>query len=254
MKRIPFEPVLVLLVGLGLWEAAADLAWIPAFLFPAPSEIAGTLMRDAGEFETATLQTLYGTLAGFGLSLIFGTCVAMVFSLSGFLKRAFLPFAVFFQTVPIIAIAPLLVIYFGFGLPTVVASSFIVSLFPILANTLLGLESADPGLIEMFQLYRARPSQLLLKLKLPGAYPLMYAGWKIGIGLAIIGAIAGEFVAGGGLGALIDASRTQQRIDRVYAALLVLTMLGMLLVGLIRLGHVLLQKHRPYGLQIKEEG
>jgi NitT/TauT family transport system permease protein len=154
-------------------------------------------------------------------------------SASRFLKRAVYPYAIFFQTVPIIAIAPLLVIWFGFGRPTVVASAFIVSIFPIVASTLLGLESTDPALVDLFRLYSAGPVARMTKLRVPFALPQMFSGLRIASGLSVIGAIVGEFIAGGGLGAIVDAARTQQRIDKVFAAVLISAVLGLVMIAVI---------------------
>jgi NitT/TauT family transport system permease protein len=250
--RFNLQASVLFIFAILLWEASCRLHWIPEFLFPPPSQVLASLSENRSEFQTAFFQTLKGTLLGFFFSLVLGTLIAMIFSLTEFLKKAMLPFAVFFQTIPIIAVAPLLVIYFGFGMPTVVAASFIVSLFPVIANTLQGLESVDPGALELFKLYGATPWKILLKLKLPTAYPMMYAGWKSAIGLAIIGAIAGEFVAGGGLGAMIDSARTQQRIEQVFGALFLLSLMGLGLITLLKLFHRTLQNHRPYGLHLKE--
>ncbi|WP_413574449.1 ABC transporter permease [Bdellovibrio sp. HCB290] len=215
-------------------------------LIPSPEAVVKTLIELKADYVTSFLQTFKNTLLGWILSILIGTALAIGFSLSSLLKRAILPFAVFFQTVPIIAVAPLLVIYFGFGAPTVIASSFIVSIFPIIANTLMGLESVQSNLLDLFRIYRANAWQILWKLKLPAAYSYIYSGLKISAGLSIIGAIAGEFVAGGGLGAMIDSARTQQRVDIVFGALLLLSTMGLLMIGALTLTHRLIQKRRPY--------
>ncbi|MGZ3804435.1 MAG: ABC transporter permease [Bacteriovorax sp.] len=251
-RRLNLPAFAILAVLVLFFEITVSLGWIPAFLFPPPSKILKTLLELKVEFFKAFLETLQGSLSGFLLSVLCGTSMALLFSLSSFLKKAVLPFAVFFQTVPIIAIAPLLVIYFGFGLPTVVAAAFIVSLFPIIANTLLGLESVSQAELELFQLYGANTFQGLIKLKLPSAYSSIYAGLKVSLGLAIIGAVAGEFVAGGGLGAMIDSARTQQRIDIVFAALGLLSAMGLFFLAALKVAHRFLQKIRPYGLNLKE--
>ncbi|NUN06272.1 MAG: ABC transporter permease [Bdellovibrio sp.] len=217
-----------------------------ASLIPAPSMVLMTMQELSDDFVQAFKETFSNVLAGWVLSLALGTGVAFVFSLSDLLKRAILPFAVFFQTVPIIAIAPLLVIYFGFGAPTVIASSFIVSVFPVIANTLMGLESASEQQKDLFRLYQANSLQILTKLKLPCAYPYILSGLKISAGLSIVGAIAGEFVAGGGLGALIDSARTQQRVDIVFAALLLLSLMGLFFMALLSLINSIIQKQRPF--------
>lgn len=252
MKRLNLPALISLVMAIAVFELAVRLEWIPAFLFPAPSTVLNTLLENKSEFTTAFFETLRGSMIGLVLSVILGTTLAVLFSLSEFLRKSVLPFAVFFQTVPIIAIAPLLVIYFGFGMPTVIAAAFIVSIFPIIANTLLGLESVSKPELELFKLYGASSTQSLWKLKFPNAYSSIYAGLKVSIGLAIIGAIAGEFVAGGGLGAMIDSARTQQRIDIVFAALGLLSAMGLACILLLKLLHRSLQKYRPYGLNLKD--
>jgi NitT/TauT family transport system permease protein len=252
LTRLNYPALVSFILMILLFEVGVRFSWIPEFLFPAPSTILNTLAENDLEFTKAFLETLRGSMLGLGLSIVFGTSLAILFSLSIFLRQAILPFAIFFQTVPIIAIAPLLVIYFGFGMPTVVAAAFIVSIFPIIANTLLGLENVSKAELELFQLYGASPVQSLLKLKLPAAYSSIYAGLKVSMGLAIIGAIAGEFVAGGGLGALIDSARTQQRIDIVFGALGLLSVMGFASLTLLRTSHKIIQKIRPYGLNLKD--
>jgi NitT/TauT family transport system permease protein len=172
--------------------------------------------------------------------------LALLFFAIPLARRAILPFCIFFQTVPIISIAPLLVIWFGFGQPTVQASAFIVSLFPILANTLTGLQETDPHLKELFRLYRPSPWQLIFKLQIPSAIPYILTGIKISAGLAVIGAIVGEFIAGGGLGSLIDAARTQQRVDLVFSGVVMSSVLALLLVFIIEVVSRVLLRGRPY--------
>lgn len=215
-------------------------------LIPAPSHIMHVFKEMPADFQTAFFESFLNVIIGFGLSVIAGILIACVFSLSDILRRAILPFAIFFQTVPIIAIAPLLVIYFGFGSSTVIASSFIVSIFPMIANTLLGLENTNPSQRDLFFIYKASRWESLWHLKLPSAFSSIYAGLKVSAGLAIIGAVAGEFVAGGGLGALIDSARTQQRVDIVFAALLLLSLMGLVLMMALAITRKILLKYRPW--------
>ena len=207
------------------------MAWVPSYLIPAPSEVLQSLLDDRSELALAGWATLSSALAGLLLSFVAGTMFAIALSSSDLARRAFYPYAVFFQTVPIISIAPLLVIWFGFGQPTVIASAAIVSVFPIIASTLLGLKSTEPALLDLFKLYTASNRQLLWMLKIPFALPQIFSGLRIASGLAVVGAIVGEFIGGGGLGSVVDAARTQQRIDRVFAAVLISSLLGIVLVG-----------------------
>ena len=224
-------PLLPLIVSMGLAETAVRLGWVPGYLIPAPSEVIRSLVDDRVELAVAAWTTLSSALVGLLLSFTTGTLFAIALSSWDLARRAFYPYAVFFQTVPIIAIAPLLVIWFGFGQPTVIASAAIVSVFPIIASTLLGLKSTEPALIDLFTLYSASARQMLLMLKIPFALPQIFSGLRIASGLAVVGAIVGEFIGGGGLGSVVDSARTQQRIDRVFAAVLISALLGAVLVG-----------------------
>jgi len=224
-------PLLPLLVSMGVFELAVRSGWVPSYLIPAPSEVFRSLIDDRFELATAAWRTLSSALIGLLLSFTSGTLFAIALSSSDLARRAFYPYAVFFQTVPIIAIAPLLVIWFGFGQPTVIASAAIVSVFPIIASTLLGLKSTEPALIDLFNLYSASAKQMLYMLKIPFALPQIFSGLRIASGLAVVGAIVGEFIGGGGLGSVVDSARTQQRIDRVFAAVLISALLGVVLIG-----------------------
>jgi NitT/TauT family transport system permease protein len=186
------------------------------------------LLRDWPELSRATLNTGVAAVTGYLASAAVGNLLAIALSTAPWIQRAFYPYAVFFQTVPIIAIAPLLVIWFGWD-RTVVASAFIVSIFPVIANTLTGLLSTDPALRDLFKLYDAKPVPTLLKLRLPFALPHILTGFRIASGLAVIGAIVGEFITGGGIGGAILVSRQQNRVDKVFAGLLLASLLGIVL-------------------------
>lgn len=224
-------PLLPMIFCIGLAETAVRLQWVPSYLIPAPSEVFRSLVDDRVELGAAAWETLSSALVGLLLSFLAGTLFSVALSSSDLARRAFYPYAVFFQTVPIISIAPLLVIWFGFGRPTVIASAAIVSVFPIIASTLLGLKSTEPALLDLFKLYAATGRQTLWMLRIPFALPQIFSGLRIASGLAVVGAIVGEFIGGGGLGSVVDSARTQQRIDRVFAAVLISSILGIVLVG-----------------------
>ena len=226
-------PLLPLVVWIICVEALTRAGFIKAYIVPPPFEVMTTLWDDRIELLRALGSTLTGALIGLALSFALGTLAAVALSVSKVLERAFYPYAVFFQTVPVIAIAPILVIWFGFGQPTVIASAFICSVFPIIASTLLGLRSTDPALVDLFSLYGARRVDFLLRLKLPFAMPQIFSGLRIATGLSVIGAVVGEFIGGGGLGSIVDAARAQNRIDKVFAAVLVSSLLGVVMIGAI---------------------
>ena len=228
-------PVLPLALVGALLELSVREQWIAPYLIPAPTRILQTLVDDRAELLGALLSTATASSVGLLASFIIGSLIAIILVLSRSLRRAIYPYAIFFQTVPIIAIAPLLVIWFGFGKPTVMVAAFIVSVFPVIASTILGLESTDPALEDLFRLYRASRWQRLLKLKIPFALPQIFSGLKIASGLSVVGAIVGEFIAGGGLGEVVDVARTQQRIDKVFAAVFLSSLLGLAIVALVNL-------------------
>jgi len=225
-------PLLPLVVACAIAELAVRRGWVPGYLVPAPSQVAKVFTTDRDLWK-ATRDTALASCAGFLLSAAVGLLIAIALSSSRWIERMFYPYAVLFQTVPIIAIAPMLVIWVGFGMPTVIISAFIVSVFPVIANAINGLRSTDPALVDLFRLYGASRPATLLKLRLPFALPAILTGLRIAGGLAVIGAIVGEFITGGGLGGIIDASRTQQRIARVFAVLLLASALGITLFGIV---------------------
>ena len=225
-------PLVPLVVACAVAEVAVRRAWVPAYLVPAPSQVAKVFTTDQDMWK-ATGETAIASVAGFVLSAVVGLLIAIALSSSRWVQRMFYPYAVLFQTVPIIAIAPMLVIWVGFGMPTVIISAFIVSVFPVIANAVSGLLSTDPALLDLFRLYGAGRITSLLKLRLPFALPSILTGLRIAAGLSVIGAIVGEFITGGGLGSIIDASRTQQRVDKVFAVLILASALGIGLFGIV---------------------
>lgn len=228
-----------ILNSMGSWDAQ---------LIPPASTILGTIIENKDSFFSAFWDTLKLSAQSLLLSFALGFTLAIVFSLNDWVKRAVFPLAIFFQTVPIIAIAPLLVIYLGYGPQTILASAVFVSIFPILANTLVGLDTINKNLLELFKVYKRSPLQTLIYLKIPGSYHFIFSGLKISSGLAVIGVVAGEFVAGGGLGSLIDTSRTQQRIDLVFAALIGLAFIGLWQIMLLNIINSLITRWRPFKL------
>lgn len=251
LLRSIFPPVAALLVLLALWEGLVRALGVPAFLLPPPSAVIASGVHDAPELAASAWVTAEAALIGFGLSALAGVLAAVVLSSSRLLERALYPYTLFLQTVPIVAVAPLLVLWFGPGQRAVAASAFIVSVFPVIANTLSGLRSVEPALRDMFRLYGARRIATLLKLELPGSLPHIFTGLRIASGLAVIGAIVGEFVAGfsegtAGLGITVLAAYRQLRTDLMFAAVLCAAGLGIVLFGTVSLaGTLLLRRWHP---------
>jgi NitT/TauT family transport system permease protein len=173
-------------------------------------------------------------LIGLGLAVICGMSAALVMSQSKLVERSIYPFAILLQTIPLIAYAPLIVIWVGAGMNAVVTISFIIALFPMISNTIAGLSSTDHNLVSMFELYNANWWQRMVKLKLPAALPYIMTGLRISSGLAVIGAIIGEFIAGigglrGGLGYVIVSAANRLEMSYLFAAALCSSVLGLVI-------------------------
>jgi NitT/TauT family transport system permease protein len=185
------------------------------------------------------------------MSAILGVLVAVVLASSRVLERALYPYTVFLQTVPIVAVAPVLVQWFGAGFRAVAVSALIVSVFPVIANTLHGLRSVDPALRDLFRLYGAGRAATLIKLEVPAALPSVVTGLRVAAGLSVIGALVGEFVAGyaedgAGLGITVLEANRQLRTDLLFAAVLSASLLGLFIFGSVNLfGYLVLRRWHP---------
>jgi NitT/TauT family transport system permease protein len=238
-----WPPLIVFLATTTLAEVCIETFDVSPLLLPAPSAVAVAAATHSGALFSALAQTTRSVLSGLSLSVLAGISVGALLSSSRWIQRAFYPYALFFQIVPIVAIAPLLVIWFGYGARAVVASAFIVSIFPVIANTLTGLLAVDPALRDLFRLYGAGRMATLWKLQLPWALPFILTGLRIASGLAVIGAIVGEFVGGGGLGVVVLEAMRQQRTDLVFAAVGYASLLGLSLFALVSvLSHFALRR------------
>jgi NitT/TauT family transport system permease protein len=240
-------PVFVLAIVLLLWQAVVDGFGIPPYVLPAPGLVFSTLISDGALLWHSLLVTLLITFEGFLLAAIGGIGLAILFSQSRLIEYSLYPYAVILQVTPIVAIAPLLLIYLSQPL-AVLACAWIVAFFPVLANTTLGLSSVDHNLIALFALYKASRWQLLWNLKLPAALPQMLAGLRIAGGLSLIGAVVAEIAAGSagagsGLAYRIAESGYRLNIPRMFAALLLLSLAGVaIFFALSGLSHLVLRR------------
>lgn len=243
-------PLLVFAGVLALWQLLCSALALPAYLVPAPTRVAAAALASAGALATATALTAAAALLGLLISLVLGTTIAVLFSQSRLLARSLYPYAIFLQTVPVVAVAPLIVIWFGTGLASVVLVSVMISLFPVITNGTTGLTRVDPTYLELFAMRDASRLQILLKLRLPGAVPYLVTGAKISSGLAVIGAIVGEFfagygAAGYGLGYVILQTSGQLKTAELFAAILACTLLGLILFAAVSLlGELVLRRWR----------
>ncbi|MFN8899662.1 MAG: ABC transporter permease [Pseudomonadota bacterium] len=229
-----FWPVLVAVVLIGLWQGLVVALKIPPFLVPSPLRVAQVLGADAALLFGALYTTLKITLFAFLTAVVLGVLVAFAFVQSRTIETAFFPYAVLLQVTPLVAIAPLIIIWVKNPTASLVICATLVALFPIIANTTLGLRSVNPGLMAYFKLNRATRWQTLTRLRIPSALPYFFGGLRISSGLALIGAVVAEFVAGtGGTGTglayQILQAGYQLNIPRMFAALFLITLSGVLL-------------------------
>jgi NitT/TauT family transport system permease protein len=224
-------PTLSVAVFLAAWEIAVRALQIPPYLLPAPSLIATTLADNFASLMTSWWFTVRVTFGALALAIVGGVALAAVFALSRTVERALTPFAVLLQVTPIVSIAPLIMILTDSPLATVLACAWLVAFFPILANTLTGLRSADANLRDLFRLHRATRLQTLRHLLVPAALPSFMTGLRIAGGLALIGEVGGEFVAGAagrdtGLASRILESSFRTEIPKMFAALTLVALTG----------------------------
>ena len=204
------------------------------FLVPSPWRVAQVLVADAALLSGALVTTLRITLLAFGCAAVLGVLIAFAFVQSRVIETALFPYAVLLQVTPIVAIAPLIIIWVKDPTPAMVICATLVALFPIISNTILGLRSVNPGLMNLFRLNQATRWQTLARLRVPSALPYFFGGLRISSGLALIGAVVAEFVAGtggtaSGLAYQILQSGFQLNIPRLFAALFLITLTGIVL-------------------------
>ena len=240
-------PVVVLAVGIAVWELVVRINNIPPYVLPGPTLVLRTLAGDWQVLSQSLLTTLVTTLEGFIAAAVGGIALALLFNQSKWVEYSLFPYAVILQVTPVIAIAPLLLIY----LPqqtAVIACAWIVGFFPVLSNTTLGLNSVDRNLAGLFRLYGASRMQTLAYLKLPSALPFILGGLRIAGGLSLIGAVVAEIAAGSagagsGLAYRIAESGYRLNIPRMFAALLLLSAAGIVIYGLLALtSHLVLRR------------
>ncbi len=239
-------PFVVLAIGIIAWDQVVRINHIEPYVLPGPGLVIATLIADWDILQDSLLVTLEITFEGLALAVIGGVGLAVLFNQSRLIERSLYPYAVILQVTPVVAIAPLLLIY----LPqqgAVLACAWIVAFFPVLANTTLGLNSVDHNLADLFRLYGASRRQVLVELKLPAALPHMLAGLRIAGGLSLIGAVVAEIAAGSagagsGLAYRIAESGYRLNIPRMFAALLLLSIAGIVIFfALSWLSHLVLR-------------
>lgn len=228
-----WRPLAVFVLFLLGWTLLTSTVYEgQSYLLPSPWQVAQTAVENFGELWSATSITFVEAATGFGSAIVIGVAAAIVMSQAKWLERSLYPYAVMLQTVPVVAVAPVIVLWFGYNRTSVVVISFMIALFPIVNNTLLGLLSADRNHVDLFRLHRAGRVTQFWKLRLPGALPSIFAGLRVSAGLSVIGAIVGEFIIGaggseGGLGVKVIFSQSRLNTTQLFAEVLAATALGL---------------------------
>lgn len=234
------SPTVLAPLGVGilvllLWELFVRISGIPPYLLPGPLLVAQTLITDWGTLFPSLLITLQITVVAFLAAAVSGLLISILFTQSKWIERSLFPYAVILQTTPIVAIAPLIIVWLKNNtFAALVVCAWIVAFFPVLANTTLGLNSVDRNLVDLFKLYKASRWQSLLYLRLPSAMPYFLGGLRISGGLALIGAVVAEFVAGtggakAGIAYQILMASYNLQIPRMFVALFLTTGLGIII-------------------------
>ena len=248
-------PLVIMVLVIAFWEVMVTIKEVPHYILPKPSLIAETLVKDWDLLLKALINTLKVTFGALTIATVGGLALAILFTQSKWIEISFFPFAVILQVTPIIAIAPLIFIYVDSLQAGLLICAWIVAFFPILSNTTLGLNSADHNLQNLFQLYGATRWQTLRFLRLPSAMPFFLGGLRIAGGLSLIGAIVAEFVAGtpgadSGLANRILEAGYRLNIPRLFAALILISVTGILIfLAMNLLSHLILRKWHESALK-----
>lgn len=229
-------PLLGLIAIIAVWQGYTQLSGINRIVLPSPSEILYASVHNYGLLLRETWPTLAATVFGFGIALAIGIPLAVSVANSRVLNLALYPILVATQSVPKVAIAPIVLVWFGLGMESKLAIAFLVAFFPIVVDTATGLRATPTGLLELARSLRASPLQIFLKVQMPAALPFIFAGAKVAITLAVIGAVIGEFVGSvNGLGNLLLTANSQLESPLAWAALIWLSVLGILLFAAVSL-------------------
>jgi NitT/TauT family transport system permease protein len=230
--RFAVNSLIVLACLLAIWHFAVIWLKVPFYILPGPELVASAVVERFGPLTRSLWLTSEAAVIGLVSSTVVGVAVALVFAQWRWLRQLLFPYTVLLQTVPIVAIAPLIIMWVGPGVYAVSVISFIICLAPIIANTTQGLISVEQNLIDLFLMHKANSAQLLFKLRLPHAMPNLFVGIRISAGIAVIGAIIGELFAGsskvgeGGLGYSITYANSQLETDYLFALVFAATVLG----------------------------
>jgi NitT/TauT family transport system permease protein len=230
--RLLVSAVVVFGALLLVWQLIITAFAVPSYMLPTPISVAKAVYQRFPDLWASTLISAEAAVGGLIASIVVGVLIAMVFARSRWIRTMFFPYTILLQTVPIVAVAPLILMWVGQGILSVGVVAFIICLAPIIANTTQGLVSVDENLVQLFLMHNASPGQILRRLRLPHSLPYLFVGVRISSGIAVIGAITGELFAGsgqvgrGGIGYSILYAQTQVQTDYLFALVIAATALG----------------------------
>lgn len=233
-------PIIAFVVFISVWQFVPMLMDIKPFILPKPTDVLEAAIEDWHLLWPAMQMTIFEAVIGFVLSAVIGIGISILLASSRVLEISLYPYAVILQTIPVVAIAPIVVIWFGSGFNSIVIISFLIGFFPIVSNTLMGLNSVDNNMGDLFKLYNANKWQTMFKLRIPAAMPFIMSGLKVSCTLAIIGAITGEYIAGigggkGGLGYAITVAAVQLKTPYLFACAIAGALFGIVFYLLVSL-------------------
>lgn len=230
-KEYYVGPIVAFILFLSMWQVIPIIFSIPPFILPKPTDVLQATITDWTILSAAVRVTILESVIGFLLSAVIGISSSILLASSKIIERSLYPYAIVLQSIPVVAVAPIIVIWFGAGLNSIVVISFLIGFFPVISNTLMGLQSVDKQMNELFTIYRASRWQRMWRLRIPAALPYMMTGLKISCTLSIVGAIVGEYVAGigggnGGLGYAITVAAIQVKTPFLFACGMAAAILG----------------------------
>jgi NitT/TauT family transport system permease protein len=230
-KQIYFGPIIAFILFILIWQTVPVLLGLKPYIFPKPTDIVHAAIVDWHLLWPAVQITVVESIIGFIVSAVIGILVSVLLASSKILERSIYPYAIILQTIPVVAVAPIVVIWFGAGFNSIIVISFLIGFFPVISNTLMGLNSVDKNMDDLFTLYNASKWQRMWKLRIPAALPYIMAGLKISCTLSIVGAIVGEYIAGigggkGGLGYSITVAAVQVKTAYLFTCGIAAAILG----------------------------
>ncbi len=228
------RPVLLIIMILIGWDLLIRIFKVPPYLIPTPLSVVGQLWNEWPMLVKESAPTTWATLGGFALSVLIGVPIAMLISYSKLVESFVYPLLVFSQSIPKIAVAPLFVVWFGFGIIPKIIVAFLLGVFPVVVSTVMGFKSVEQDMVDLARSMGSTRMQMFFKINLPQALPAIFAGMKVSITLAVVGAVVGEFVgSNSGIGYVLQKANGNFDLPLMFAALVVLSMIGVILFALL---------------------